>query len=73
MKAEDWSSGEIVWLLDVIAPSEKMATEVVGSFKEVAKKVEVNVHPVVTKLVNKEFLAKLANQRPGSDHQLETN
>jgi cytolysin-activating lysine-acyltransferase len=37
LRPEDWSSGEIVWLLDVIAPSEKLATEVLKSFKQVAK------------------------------------
>jgi len=61
LKPEDWSSGDIVWLLDVIAPSEKMATEVLKSFRQVAKKDAVNVHPVVAKLVDKDILSKLAD------------
>lgn len=28
LKPDDWTSGEIVWLLDVIAPSREMATTV---------------------------------------------
>ena len=60
MKSEDWSSGEIVWLLDVIAPSEKMATEVLNSFRQVSKTGRMNVHPIVAKLVNREALKKLA-------------
>lgn len=56
LKPEDWSSGETVWLLDVIAPSEKIATEVLKSFGQVAKKDEVNIHPVVTKLVSQSAL-----------------
>jgi len=60
MKPEDWSSGEIVWLLDVIAPSQRMATEVLNSFRQVAKTDQMNVHPVVAKLVDREVLKKLA-------------
>lgn len=60
MKSENWSSGEIVWFLDVIAPSEKMATEVLNSFRQVSKTGRMNVHPVVAKLVAREVLKKLA-------------
>lgn len=62
LKAEDWASGEHVWLLDVIAPSEKMATEVLKSFRHVAKKEEINIHPVVRGLVDKETLEKLGRR-----------
>ena len=33
LKAEDWTSGETYWLLDVIAPSQKVATAVLANFK----------------------------------------
>lgn len=62
LKAEDWASGAHVWLLDVIAPSEKMATEVLKSFRHVAKKDEINIHPVVTRLVDRQTLEKLAGR-----------
>lgn len=35
--AEDWQSGEINWLLDVIAPGEKAALSVTSSFGQVIK------------------------------------
>ncbi|WP_246748974.1 toxin-activating lysine-acyltransferase [Rhizobium setariae] len=59
LRAEDWVSGEHVWLLDVIAPSEKMATEVLKSFRRVAKKNEINIHPVVRELVDQQALGQL--------------
>jgi hypothetical protein len=46
-------------LLDVIAPSEKMATEVLKSFRHVAKKGEINIRPVVARLVDRNILADL--------------
>ena len=61
LRPEDWSSGEIVWLLDVIAPSEKMATEVLKSFRQVTKKDALNVHPVVTRLVDQKILETLSS------------
>jgi cytolysin-activating lysine-acyltransferase len=37
LKPEDWTSGKINWLLDVIAPSTKLATSVLANFKQVIK------------------------------------
>jgi hemolysin-activating ACP:hemolysin acyltransferase len=62
LKAEDWTSGEIVWLLDVIAPDEKMATEVLKGFRRVAKRDEINVHPVVERLVDRDTLTSLLSK-----------
>jgi hemolysin-activating ACP:hemolysin acyltransferase len=63
LRAEDWASGHHVWLLDVIAPTEAMATEVSKSFRQVAKKDEINIHPVVTRLVEQKVLEKLAQRK----------
>lgn len=56
LHAEDWASGDHVWLLDVIAPSKAMATEVLKSFRQVAKKGEVIIHPVVKRQIEKSVL-----------------
>ncbi|GMP12490.1 toxin-activating lysine-acyltransferase [Bradyrhizobium sp. TM239] len=50
LKAEDWASGETTWLLDVIAPSQKVATAVLANFKQVVKDKPVRIHPIVSQL-----------------------
>ncbi len=59
LKPEDWTSGEIVWLLDVIAPSRELGTAVLANFKQVAKTARFNMHPVVGGSVNEAFLAQV--------------
>jgi cytolysin-activating lysine-acyltransferase len=65
LRAEDWVSSDHVWLLDVIAPSKAMATEVLKSFKQMAKKGEVIIHPVVKRQIEKSVLEEFtaANTR----------
>lgn len=59
LKPEDWNSGEIVWLLDVIAPSKPLAAAVLGNFGRLAGKAVVFIHPVAARQVEKEVLEKL--------------
>lgn len=56
---EDWTSGQINWLLDVIAPDRKVAGLVLANFRQVVKGGELRLHPLVTKLVEPEVLEKL--------------
>lgn len=59
MKSDDWASGEINWLLDVIAPNQKATVSVIANFKQVVKDGELRLHPIVTRLVDKETLEKM--------------
>ena len=59
LKAEDWNSGETHWLLDVIAPSQKVATAVLANFKQVVKDKPVRIHPIVSQLVDPAVLEKM--------------
>jgi cytolysin-activating lysine-acyltransferase len=59
LKAEDWNSGETTWLLDVIAPSQKVATAVLANFKQVVKDKPVRIHPIVSQLVDPAVLEKM--------------
>jgi len=59
LKAEDWTSGETYWLLDVIAPSQKVATAVLANFKQVVKDKPVRIHPIVSQLVDPAVLEKM--------------
>ncbi len=52
LQADDWASGKINWLLDVIAPNAQLATSVVTTFRQVTNDDELRIHPVVSKLVD---------------------
>ncbi|MGV2069054.1 toxin-activating lysine-acyltransferase [Agrobacterium sp. 22-226-1] len=47
LKPTDWNSGQIIWLLDVIAPTRELATSVLSNFHTVAKQSQIKVHPVL--------------------------
>ena len=68
LKSEDWNSGEHIWLLDVIAPNQRLATEVLKSFRQVAKEGKINVHPIVNRLVDPGLL-NTADKKPEDDPQ----
>lgn len=59
LKAEDWTSGDRTWLLDVIAPNQKLATSVLANFKQVVKEGNVRIHPLVARLVDPELLKRM--------------
>ena len=59
-KADEWNSGDIVWLLDVIAPTQKMATAVLANFNKIAKQANIHIHPLISRLVDPEVLKRLA-------------
>lgn len=59
LKADDWNSGDTHWLLDVIAPSQKVATAVLANFKQVVKDKSIRIHPVVSQLVDREVLEQM--------------
>ena len=66
LTAEEWTSGDIVWLLDVIAPSPKLSAQVLASFKQVLaeklpdrKSKDVKLHPIIKKMIGDEVLVKM--------------
>ena len=59
LKPEDWTSGEINWLFDVIAPSQRLTTSVIANFRQVLKSGDLRIHPLVTKLVDPAALKKM--------------
>lgn len=54
LKADDWASGDINWLIDVIAPDQKTTVSVLGNFKQVVKEGDLRMHPIIARLVDKE-------------------
>lgn len=65
LKSEDWASGEINWLLDVIAPTREATASVIANFKQVVKEGDLRLHPLVTRLVDKETLEKMGAKKAG--------
>ena len=59
LKADEWNSGEINWLIDVIAPDQKTCVSVLGNFKQVVKDGDLRLHPIIGRLVDKETLEKM--------------
>lgn len=68
LKADDWTSGDIHWLLDVIAPSQRVATAVLTNFKQVVKEKPLRIHPIVGQLVDPTVLEKM--KIPGAAAQI---
>lgn len=59
LAAEDWTSGEKLWLLDIMAPNRKLATAVLANFKQIAGDRPVAIHPIVARSVDPEVLGKM--------------
>lgn len=72
LKPEEWASGDTVWLLDVIAPSQKLATAVLANFAKVlpkkdgGKSGQVRIHPIVARQIDPELLKKMGAVAEGN-------
>jgi hypothetical protein len=70
---KDWTSGDINWLLDVIAPSAKLTSSVLANFGKVVKGGNLRLHPLIARLVDEDTLKKLGAEKMGAekagDHQ----
>jgi cytolysin-activating lysine-acyltransferase len=64
LTGEEWTSGETAWLLDVIAPSQRVATAVLANFRQVVQDRSVRVHPVVAQLVDPAVLERMQSRLP---------
>lgn len=67
LKAEEWNSGQINWLLGVIAADQQAAVSVLRNFKQVIKEGDLRLHPVIAKLVDAETLEKMGAGRQSED------
>ena len=63
LKAEDWTSGDNNWLLDVIAPDAKATAAVIANFRQLVKQGGLKLHPLVTRLVDADTLKKMGATR----------
>lgn len=69
LKAEEWTSGDINWLLDVIAVDQKTTGQVIANFRQVVKEGDLRLHPIITRLVDADTLAKMQkSQSPAPEN-----
>jgi cytolysin-activating lysine-acyltransferase len=59
LAANDWNSGENVWLLDVIVPNRKAGTAVFMNFAQLIGERSFRLHPVVAQSVDPELVEKM--------------
>lgn len=60
LKSDEWNSGDINWLFDVIAPDQTTTTRVLANFKQVIKEGgDLRLHPLIGRLVDAETLKKM--------------
>ena len=69
----DWNSGEIIWLLDVIAPSQQLSASVIANFRQVldAKKLsgkasQMRLHPIIKRMLGEDILEKMGAKPLGA-------
>jgi hemolysin-activating ACP:hemolysin acyltransferase len=65
LKPEDWTSGSINWLFDVIAADRAMTARVIGNFSQLVKDGGLRLHPLINRLVDNETLRKMGAERIG--------
>jgi cytolysin-activating lysine-acyltransferase len=63
LKPEDWNSGSINWLLDVVAPDARATASVIANFKQIVKEGSLRLHPLINRLVDPETLRKMGAQK----------
>lgn len=63
LKPDEWKSGNINWLLDVIAPNSKATARVIANFRQVVKEGDLRLHPVVARSLDPEILKKMGAQK----------
>jgi cytolysin-activating lysine-acyltransferase len=67
LKPEDWTSGPVNWLLDVIAPDAKVTGQVIANFRQVVKEGDLRIHPLVAGLVDEGMRGKMMDARNAAD------
>ncbi len=56
LNAMDWTSGDITWILELIAPTRELQKAVLFSFGQDENNKNINIHPIVARLVEPDIL-----------------
>ena len=65
LRPDDWTSGKINWLLDVVAADKAMTARVIANFRQVVKEGGLRLHPLIARLVDEETLKKMGVEKAG--------
>lgn len=57
---EEWTSGQHLWFLDVIAPTAELAKTMLLQFRQSTASTTVSIHPHLMRLFDAEFMAALS-------------
>ena len=66
LKPEEWNSGKINWLFDVVAADTRATTNVLANFKQVVKEGSLRLHPLIARLIDEETLKKMGAEKIGN-------
>lgn len=67
LNPEDWTSGDLPWLLEVIAADRTQATSVLANFRQVVGEMPIKIHPMVARLIDPAVLEKLKGAMAADD------
>lgn len=56
LRAEDWASGDKIWVLDVIAPTRAIASTVLANLRKVTRQDDFSIYPVAAQQVDPAML-----------------
>ncbi|MCO6181020.1 toxin-activating lysine-acyltransferase [Ciceribacter sp. RN22] len=74
LDANDWASGDLLWVLDVIAPTKEMATAMLAKFRRETVGKTVVTHPNIAFVVSPATLDELEySQLEGSERPSKLN
>lgn len=59
LSARDWSSGDRLWLLDIVAGDRANTTRLLANFRQIAGERPVRIHPIVARSVDPDVLERL--------------
>ncbi|MCY1740862.1 toxin-activating lysine-acyltransferase [Ensifer sp. SL37] len=69
LPSNDWAGGEMLWLLDVVAPNEELAAETLAAFCGDLKGAPMFAHPNVSLAVQPSVLASLEIVEAKAGHE----
>jgi len=75
LKPDEWASGDVKWLFDVVAPTQEGTINVLANFRQVAKEGTLKMHPLIGRLLPPEALeklgaSKLTDSQPAEDETI---
>ena len=71
LKADEWNSGSINWLIDIIAQDQKTIATVIANFRQVVKDGELRLHPMISRMVDSETLEKMGARKASETEKAE--